>query len=335
MVSIDVLKKIPKFWKLIRNAKKILLINHIKMDGDALWSLLAFKKVLRKLGGKTVECVNDDLPPFSLKFILSKKEFHKSFDIKKFNPDLIISFDAADTHQLGDTYKKYKETFYEKDFIVIDHHITNPWFWDINLIDIQASSTCEITYEIIKELSFEKYIDSEIATLILTGILTDTNIFYNKNTTPKTIRTAAELLEYGADQRSIIFHLFRKKWFNKSKLWGEILRDLKQEKEWKIVWATVPKEYLEKTDTFVEDISWLTNEFLANIEWAEVGFLLYEARSWEIKASIRSNNDYIDVAKFCQTFGWGWHKLAAGFRKEGKLKDIEKEVINGLIKIVK
>lgn len=335
MISIDVLKNIPRFWKLIKNSERILLINHIKMDWDALGSLLAFKKVLRKLWWKTVECVNDEVPPFYLKFILWKKEFQKDLDIKAFNPDLIISFDAADTPQLWETYQKYKEVFYKTDFVVIDHHITNPGFWDINLIDTQASSTCEITYEIIKELSFEKYIDSEIATLIMTGIMTDTNIFYNKNTTPKTLRVWAELLEYGADQRSIIFHLFRKKEFNKSKLWGEILKDLKQEKSWKIVWAIVPKKYLEKTDTFVEDISWLTNEFLANIEGAEVWFLLYEARSGEIKASFRSNSEYVDVAELCKKFGWGWHKLAAGFRKEGELEEIEAEILEKLKPIIK
>jgi len=304
------------------------------MDGDAMWALLAFRKILRKLWWKTIECVNDDIPPFYLKFLLKKKEFRRNLNIKEFNPDLIISFDAADTKQLWKQYQENKEIFFEKNFIVIDHHITNTGFWDINFIDTNASSSCEVTYKIIKELSFEKYIDSEIATLIMTGIMTDTNIFYNKNTTPRTVRTAAELLDYGADQRSIIFNLFRKKWFNKSKLWGKILQNLQEIKNGKIVWATVPKIYLEETNTFIEDISWLVNEFLANIEWVDVCFLLYEGRNGEIKASFRSNNDYINVANFCEGFWWWGHKLAAGFRKVGKLQDIEKEILTKLDPIV-
>jgi phosphoesterase RecJ-like protein len=320
-------ENIIKLWELINNSKKILLINHIRMDGDAFWSLIAFYKVLEKLW-KIIKATNNEKSPDAFNFLWNKDIIVHNLDIEKFSPDLIIALDAWWEEQLWEIYQKNIKLFKEKEFVVIDHHITNKWYWKLNIIDTNASSTCELIFEILEKLELVKYIYKEIATLLITWIITDTNIYYNSNTTSKTLEIASKLVRLWADYRSPIFHLFRKKEFNKSKLWWEILKNIKSTPNKKIVRVIVKDEYFEKTNTIRKDLTWLINEFLANIEWNEVSFLLYSLENWKIKASFRSQ--WIDISKICSKFWWWWHKQAAGFISDKNIETVEKMILEKL-----
>lgn len=214
---------------------------------------------------------------------------------------------------------------------MIDHHITNKWYGNLNIIDKDSSSTCELLYEIINKLKYQKYITPKVATLLISWILTDTNIFYNANTTPKTLKIAAELLEYKAKLRESMFNFFKKRTFNKSKMWWEALKDLKQSENWKIIWLIIKKKTFKKTQTSDRETSGLINEFLSNVEWTEVCFILYELEEWWVKASFRSNK--YNVSKFCKIFWGWWHKLAAWFTLFNiPIEDIEKDIVKKLQK---
>lgn len=305
-------KSIKKIAKLIKKSKNILLINHIRMDPDAFWSLGAFYFLLKKLG-KNVIATNDENPQDILvSFTKEKKNFFETqVDLSEFNPDLIISFDASSLDQLWKKYEENKNIFNNSEFIVIDHHISNNLFWKINIVDTKASSTCEIVFKLIKNLGFLKEIDSEIASLLYTWIITDTNIFYNSNTTEKTLKTASKLIKLWANFRKPIFEFYRKKSLNKTKLWWEVLKEIEQ--EWSVVYAIVKEDFFKKTETTEEDTSWIINEFLANMEFSKVCFLLYPLKDWKIKASMRSISADYDVSKICKTFSWWWHIQAAWF----------------------
>ncbi len=318
---------IVQLKKAIEGNSKFLLINHIRMDPDALWSLWGLYLLLEKLG-KIVKATNDEAMPENYMFLTPKKLIEPNLDVTAYNPDVIISLDAASEDQLWTTFQKNKEIFSLKEFFVIDHHITNPWFWKYNIIDIQASSSCELVYEIIEQMWYQDLIDKPIATLLLAGIHTDTNTFYNKNTTPKTLQIASKLLEKWAKNKEIIFEFFRKKSFEKAKLWGNILKNIQKTLDGKVVWVTVKKNEFSNLSIGEQGLKWLLNEFLANIEGADIAFLLYEmGNPVEIKASIRSNNDTVDVSKICQSFGWGGHKLAAWFTSEKSLEDVQNELL--------
>lgn len=320
-------KEIEKFERLIKKADKILLINHIRMDPDAFWSLASFYYILEKIG-KNVKAVNDMLPPSNFDFLESSEIIETDLDIKIFNPDLIISFDAANLWQLGETYTKNEQIFKEKDFVVIDHHMTNHWFWSINIVNDKYSSTCELTFHIIEKIWFTKYITPKIATLLTSWIHTDTNIFYNQNTTSSTLVTAAKLMDLWADFRAPMYNFFQKATYNKTKLVWIVFEKLQKSDDSKIVWAGITKKDFEKTWTWDEDTSGIINR-LINIEWCEVAFLMHEL--WdEVKISFRSKE--FSVWDFCASFWWGWHKLAAWFRTDKKLKVIEKEILEKLKK---
>lgn len=318
--------KIVKLWELINSSNRILLINHIRMDMDAFWSLSAIYDILTQLW-KNVKAINDEKPLDSYEFIWYNHIIEPELDLKLYNSDLIISFDAASLSQLWNTYKNNIELFNSTNFIVIDHHKTNNGFWDINIIDPKYSSTCELTYDILVQLKLDKYITPKIATSLISWIYTDTNIYYNSNTTSNTHFVSWKLMELWADFRKPYYEFYQKRTFTQSKLWWEVLaNNMKISDDWKVVWALVPKSVFKKTWAKDRQLTWLISEFCANIEWAEICFISHEIDNNLVKTSFRSTPDY-DVSQIAQTFWWWWHKQAAWCSSSKSLKEVEIEIL--------
>ena len=324
-------ENINKLWKLINSSNKILLINHIRMDMDAFWSLSAMFDILKSLW-KDVRAINDEKPLETYAFTWYNEIIEPELDIKWFKPELIISFDAASLAQLWNSYKENKEIFNETNFVVIDHHKTNPWFWSINIVNSEYSSTCELIFDIIKELKLDKFITAKIATSLISWIYTDTNIFYNSNTTSNTHYVTWKLIEYWADFRKPYFEFYKKKTFSQSKLWWEVLaKYMKISENWKVVWASIPKSVFTKVWANDRQLTWLISEFFANIEWVDICFVSHEIDESIVKTSFRSTPDY-DISEIASFFWWGWHKQAAWFTSKKSLNDIEKEILEKIKK---
>lgn len=321
---------LDKFKELLDKSDKILLINHRRMDWDAYGSIYAFYKLLEKLG-KNVKATNDDSIPDTYHFLTDERIIDNDLDLNEFNPDFIISFDVAGIEQFWDKYINYQNIFLNKIIVCIDHHPSNPGIWNINLIDSEASSTCELTYRIIKYFDYKYLVDADMATSLLMWIITDTNSFFNTNSSIESFETSGELIELWARHQDIIINLFKKKSFSRIKLWWKVLEWLKSIKENKIVWNIVPKSFFIETWSSDKDITWLLDEFLSTVEWSKVVFLIYELENWSIKATFRSKADWIDLSLFCTTLGWWWHKQARWFIRESwNIYEIEQEVINKL-----
>ncbi|MDD2870701.1 MAG: bifunctional oligoribonuclease/PAP phosphatase NrnA [Candidatus Gracilibacteria bacterium] len=334
-------ENIIKLGESIKNSNKILLINHIRMDMDSFGSLSAMYDILKQLG-KDVKAINDEIPPETFAFTGYNQIIDTNLELKSpllnkegvrgWLPDIIISFDAASLDQLGKSYLDNIDVFNNTEFFVIDHHITNPGFGKINIINTKSSSTCELTFDILREINLDKYITPKIATSLLSGIYTDTNIFYNSNTTKNTHIVAGELIELGADFRKPYFEFYMKRTFEKSKLWGEVLANhMKSTENGKIVYACIDKNVFKKTNTDDRQLTGIISEFFANIEGVEICFLSYEMSNKQIKTSFRCTENH-DVAKICETFGGGGHKQAAGFNSDKSLNEVEIDIIEILKK---
>lgn len=324
-------ESILKLWKLIEKSNKILLINHVRMDMDAFWSLSAIYDILKQLW-KDVKAVNDEAPLEDFSFIWYNEIIETEFNINTFSPELIISFDAASLGQLWKYYSENIEVFNNTGFVVIDHHKTNPWFWKINIINTEYSSSCELTYDILTIIWLDKYITPKIATALISWIITDTNIYYNSNTTSNTHYVSWKLLELWADFRKPNFELYKKKTFSTSKLWWEVLANKMQiSDDWKVVWALVSKADFEKTNTSERQLTWLISEFFANIEWVQICFISNEVPGYQVKTSFRSTPN-CDVSKIAQVFWWGWHKQASGFTTNKSLREIEIDILKEIKK---
>lgn len=324
-------ENIEKLWKLINNSNRILLINHIRMDMDAFWSLSATYDILKQLW-KNVRAINDEKPLDSYAFTWYNQIIETELNINEFKPELIISFDAASLGQLWLSYKNNIPEFEKTEFVVIDHHKTNPGFWKINIVNPEYSSTCELTYDVLTQIDLIKFITPKIATSLISWIYTDTNIFYNSNTTSNTHFVTWKLIEAWADFRKPYFEFYKKKTYSQSKLWWEVLTNyMNISNNWKLVWAAIPKSLFTKVWAKDRQLTWLISEFFANIEWVEVCFLSHEIENNLVKTSFRSTPEY-DISKVASHFGWWWHKQAAWFSSEKSLKEVEKEILEEIKK---
>jgi phosphoesterase RecJ-like protein len=307
-----------KIIEYITGAKTVLIVSHKKPDGDSLGSSLALSAALKQLGKRCYVFSADEPGPYfnylpKIENILSNPE---NLGLKNF--DLVITLDCGDTKQTG------VEDLISRDFqniflINIDHHRTNENFGHLNLVIDNASSTSEIVYNIIKNL--DVIVDKDIATCLLTGILTDTSNFTNAATNFSSLKIAADLLLRGARFNQINESTFKNKPLATLKLWGKVLSRLEQN-ELGLVSAVITLNDLEDSQLDASALEGVAN-FLNNIDGARGVLVLKEERSGVIKGSMRSNDDALDVSEISKIFGGGGHRKAAGFTIKGKLVERE------------
>ncbi|MCK5490810.1 MAG: hypothetical protein KAI67_03130 [Candidatus Pacebacteria bacterium] len=182
-----------------------------------------------------------------------------SLDSSKFKYDLIIILSTSDLENLGIVYDDNSELFYDTPVVNIDNDPSNEFFGKINLVDVTMSSTSEIVYSIISELD-KKLFDENIATNLLTGIISKTESFQNINTTPKSFLTAAALISKGANKENIIRYLYKTKSISVLKIMGTIMSNLKYNSQYKLGWSTLNKDDFERTSTIPENLNLVVSD---------------------------------------------------------------------------
>ncbi len=225
--------------------------------------------------------------------------------------DLIITTDAAELTQLGIIYDQFPALFKEIPVINIDHHATNSYYGAVNLVDLTATSTGEVLVGLLEAMGIE--IDADIATCLLTGIISDTGSFQHSNTTPKSLTVAAQMVGFGARQQDIIRHLFKTKAFSTLKLWGQILANLQFDPINRLVWATATYADLSNTESTPEAFSGLIDELMTSIPGAEIVMLITEREPQVVSGSIRTTRG-LNAAEIAERLGGGGHPGAAGFK---------------------
>lgn len=241
--------------------------------------------------------------------------------------DLVVILDTSSTELLGSIYKDVPELFFETPTINIDHHATNSYFGKVNWVDMTATSTAEMMVSLIESLGRnETLLDADIATNLLTGLLTDTMSFQNTNTTPKSLTVAAQLVAAGARQQEIIEKIFKTKKLATLKLWGRILSNLQEEAELKFAWTTVTEAEMQAAGVENHSTGGFVDDLLKTAAGLDFVLLLKE-KSGEIRGSLRSVSQGYDVAKIAKLFGGGGHVAASGFGVSGALEEKKAEIV--------
>lgn len=231
--------------------------------------------------------------------------------------DLIITVDTGGLEQLGNLYANNIEMFHQIPVINIDHHMSNDHFGKVNLVDVMASATTELIIPLIsmlEEQSKKELWDEDIATLLLTGIITDTGSFQNSNTTPRAFDASAQLISYGARQQEIIQHIFKTKQLTTLKLWGRILSKMQTDDKFHVVWSVLTQKDFAETGAEESETGGIIDELLSNAPGAEIICLLKEKKDGLVSGSIRTTNPSVDAAALAENFGGGGHTRAAGFK---------------------
>ncbi|MDD4352531.1 MAG: DHH family phosphoesterase [Candidatus Gracilibacteria bacterium] len=244
--------------------------------------------------------------------------------------DLVFIMDASNPDQTGAFYRENADLFYETPIVNIDHHITNEYFGRVNWVDVTATSTCEIVLSLIEALDEKKTLmTADIATCLLSGVISDTGSFQNANTTPKAFSVAAQLLGAGARQQEIVKYLYKTHELTTLKLWGRTLSRINYDADSKIVWSTIYAKDFEETGAKENEIAGLIDELLSSAPNAELVLLLKETSAGVVRGSMRSIRKTLDVAQMAEKlFAGGGHKRAAGFSyAEADLNKAEGEVL--------
>ncbi len=269
--------------------------------------------------------------------ITPKRGHFEPHDVKikkgKSKYDLIVVLNTPTLENLNLLYQENAELFYESPLINIDCHSSNENFGEINLVKITASATAEILFSFLKSLDPE-IISEDIATCLLTGIISKTNNFQNLKTTPQTFIAAAKLIELGAERELIIQNLYKTRSLSNLHLWGRTLARLKTNLNQKLVWSLLSQADFEKSESTIQDIERIINELKNNTIKADIIFLLAEKKPSLIYLEIKKLNKNIDLQSLKE-------KLAAyGFKeektqddlillstKQGTLTELEQEVL--------
>ncbi len=310
---------INKLEQLILAAKKILVLTHQKPDGDALGSGLAFSEFLDTLGKANTFFA---LGPISstADFLPGRTKIKNNLGkINLADFDLIAILDCGDLKQTG-IETELRALPSGTAILNIDHHQTNENFGAINIVDSESSSTAEIIFALFEELNF--LISKNSATLLLTGLITDTANFSNPATTFASLEAAGKLLSHGAKLNEISANVLQNKSLNVLKFWGTILSRLTENKELGVVTTVITREDLELANLDEEALDGVTN-FLNNLKGAKMVLVLKALEDGKIKGSFRTTTPGIDVSRLAKTFGGGGHAKAAGFTIPGKLVKIE------------
>lgn len=242
------------------------------------------------------------------------------FGIGKADYDLIVTFDTPDLPMLGRLFETNPELFYDTPVVNIDHHASNTGYGRVNLVDVTAASTTEILLRILR--AFEQsattpLVDADIATLLLTGLITDTGSFQHSNTTPRSFEIAAELIEAGARQQEIINHIFKTKQLATLKLWGRVLSKIEYDETHRLVWSTVTSRDLIDCGGTDADIGDVIDEVMTNAPGAEIVLLLKQNGVGAV-GSLRTTTPAVSANEIAGLFGGGGHLQAAGFKCRDK-----------------
>ena len=229
--------------------------------------------------------------------------------------DLIVVVDSADLALLGRLYTDHTDFFSGHPILNIDHHISNTQFGQLQLIDPTAASATEVLYNwFLQTPEWSNLLTPDIATLLLTGLITDTRSFQNPNTTPRSLEVAAELLERGARQQEIIQNIYKTKPLSTLKIWGRALNRIQVDAASGIVWSSISKEDLQEMEASSKETHGILDELISTIPNADVHVLFTEVEEGGLKASMRSSAA-VDCSRLAgETYGGGGHARASGFR---------------------
>lgn len=302
-------------FDIIDESESIVLLTHENPDGDAIGSTLALYNYLTSLG-KSVDMIIPDIP------YIYKDLININNAILNTNKeyDLGIILDCATKERIGansDVFGRCNTT------IVIDHHISNTKYGDINIVDGENPATCQLLYEIFSKYEIHFARNSLIPLTV--GIITDTGGFQNSNTNSNTFNIMSILMKNGIDIPSLYrtyFTSLSREQFNLHRIARDRLEFFCDDK---VAFTYITLEDFEKTKAPVGSHEGIV-DIGRNINGVEVSIFARECDNG-YRVSLRSK-DYVDVSKVASAFDGGGHIRAAGCLVKKKIKETKETLIN-------
>lgn len=299
----------------LRDADEVAIACHVNPDGDALGSLFAASIGLSALGKRTYPAwgTTPAAIPFAYGFLPGASSLVQPGEVPQTRTFLAVDCGAAS--RLGELEDRARAS---EVLINVDHHPGNDEFGTHNLVVTHVSSTAEIVTRMLQDLGVE--IDKDIATCLYTGIVTDTGRFQYANSSPETLRIAADLLAFGVPATEIAQEVFESSPFGYLKLVGRVLDRAILFEDVRFVYSWLTLGDLAETGVALDETDKLIDA-VRSTRAADVAALFKEQDDGLYRVSLRSKGP--SVGAIARRHGGGGHDLAAGFTAP----DVEQTVI--------
>lgn len=291
-------------------AKRIGISGHERPDGDCVGACLGLWMYLRKcLPGAEVK-VFLETPPEIFHEIKGFGEIVTDFPEEEVF-DVFFALDT-DSARMGDAQKYFKSA---TKTINIDHHIRQTGSGNVNHIDSQVGSTCELIYDLMEE----DKLDKDIAMALYIGIIHDTGVFQYSCTTPATMIKGAKLISFGFDFPRLIQETFFEKTYVQTQIAGRTVMESIRFLDGRCIVGVVDRKTMDFYNAKPKDLDGIVNQ-LRNIKGIECAVFMYQTGVLEYKVSMRSS-EKVNVAQVASYFGGGGHARAAGCTMKGTFHD--------------
>ena len=301
-----------RLLEMIQEAETIAVLGHVRPDGDCVGSCLAVCSYIREQAPEKTVQVYLEKPDGKFGYLKGFEDISQDA-ASGISYDLCICLDSGDKERLG-AFGVYLDT--AKAGICVDHHITNRGYAGENVICPDASSTCEVLCGLLDE----ERISRETAACIYTGILHDTNVFKNSNTTAKTMEIAGRMMAKGIDFSRIIDESFYKKTYVQNQILGRALLESIVFMDGKCIASYITKKTMDFYGVKPKDLDGIVSQMRVT-KGVEVAIFMYETDASVYKVSLRSK-EKVDVSRIAAYFGGGGHAKAAGFSMAGTPHDV-------------
>lgn len=300
---------------ILRGASRVLILSHIRPDGDALGSSLALSLALDNIGVENVVANETE--------VASNLQFIEGIDKISHNPkgefDVVVALDCATDVRMGTLTENFYIAKNSRAITVnIDHHAAaNTRFAKYNYVR-NCSASCIPVAALIEYLGAP--LDKKTAEYLLIGLLTDSGNFSHDDVDEEVFLLAAKLVKAGADIRYLTYHLFKKQPKERAALYAEVMRKMRFYHDNRFALIVITKELMETyqadkgmTEGFVD--------FPLSVDTVEIAASIMEMKKGQYKISLRSK-EYADVNKLAGSYGGGGHVRAAGCMLFGELEDV-------------
>ncbi len=249
--------------------------------------VLTFSTTRNKIMNVRTETAPDELRIFLTpeNGAIDPRDF--SFIPAKFKFDLAIVIGSPDKEHLGKVYEENPDIFYEVPIVNIDNHSDNELFGQVNLVDMTASSSAEMVAEMLERGTLGDLIPT-VTESLLAGIVSATESFQKKNTTPKCLQIASRLMDRGADQQKIIRSLYKTQPLHLLKLWGRVMANVKWNEQLKLIWAQVSVEDLVQARASAFDLPSVLEKIRGNYSSGNYFLILYPESASQVRGLIKA-----------------------------------------------
>lgn len=248
--------------------------------------------------------------------------------------DLIVVLGAEKLESLGKTFEEHTQLFATVPIVNISVSPSNDFFGRVNLTDVSRSAVCEVLFDLFQSTEpFSGFIDEDIATLLLAGIIERTGSFQEPGTTASAFEAASGLQARGAAQSDIIEHLFKMKSLPTLKIWGRVLGNLEFDPVHKVIWSGIGKADFELAEAESTDIEDMTGELLRHMKGAELAVLFIEEKSGA-RVSLRSSAPNINFSELNRALGGAGEMVTHGldfFLEKRTLAEIQFQLLQLVI----